>query len=61
MSLRDIEKLSTAKNILKFDLDRKLSKHLNKLLSNRKDDPFFNKKYQAYLKNQPKKDKVEVY
>ena len=38
MSLRDIEKLSNAKNILKFDLDRKLSKHLNFLLSNRKED-----------------------
>lgn len=53
MSLRDIDRLSNAKNILKFDLDRKLSKHLNKLLSLRKDDPYFNDKYLAHMRKQP--------
>jgi hypothetical protein len=45
MSLKDIEKLANKSNILKFDIDAKLSKHLNKLLSNKKDDEFFNARY----------------
>lgn len=45
MSLKEIEKISNEKNILKFDIDSKLSKHLNTLLSNRKDDQFFNGRY----------------
>ena len=53
MSLKDIEKLANKSNILKFDIDRKLSKHLNKLLSLHKDDPFFSQKYLAFQKLQP--------
>lgn len=53
MSLSEIEKISSLNNILKFDLDSKLSKHLNKLLLNRKDDEFLQGKYMAYMKNHP--------
>lgn len=50
MTLRDFEQLATKDNILKFDMDTKLSKHLNRMLVHRKDDPFFSHRYQVYLR-----------
>jgi len=40
MSLKDFEQLATKKNIWKFDVESQLSKHLNRILLIRKDDPF---------------------
>jgi hypothetical protein len=40
MSLKDFEQLATNKNIWKFDVESQLSKHLNRILLIRKDDPF---------------------
>ena len=48
MSLRDFEQLATKENILKFDIDSVLSRHLNRMLVNRKDDPFFAHKLQVH-------------
>jgi len=45
MSLRDFESLANRNNILKFDIESKLSKHLNRMLVHRKDDPFFSHRY----------------
>ncbi|TNV72781.1 hypothetical protein FGO68_gene904 [Halteria grandinella] len=50
MTLRDFEQLADKSNILKFDIDSKLSKHLNRMLVNRKDDPFFQHRYQVYMR-----------
>ncbi len=50
MTLRDFEQLANKSNILKFDIDAKLSKHLNRMLVNRKDDPFFSHRYHVYLR-----------
>lgn len=50
MTLRDFEQLADKSNILKFDIDAKLSKHLNRMLVHRKDDPFFSHRYHMYLR-----------
>ena len=62
MTLRDFEKLANKANILKFDIDLKLSNHLNKLLTSHKDDNFFNSKYQAFLKKtKPQDERPSVF
>jgi hypothetical protein len=49
MTLRDFDQLADKRNILKFDMDSKLSKHLNRMLIQKK-DPFFNHRYQVYMR-----------
>lgn len=59
MSLKDIEKLANKNNILKFDIDKKLSKHLNRILSMmHKDDSYYFQKYQAFLRLNPEEKQV---
>ena len=50
MTLRDFEQLANKDNIMKFDIQKKLSKHLNRLLVTRKDDPFFTHMHQVYMR-----------
>eukprot|EP00347_Sterkiella_histriomuscorum_P020052 403339279 len=59
MSLRDIENLAGSKNLLNTDIDRKLAQHLNRLLTNKKEDQFFSEKYKAYIRKQPKTEKSD--
>lgn len=55
MTLKDFEQLATKKNILKFDIETQLSKHLNRILLIRKDDPFLTHRHQVYLRHKLEK------
>lgn len=50
MTLRDFDQLADKGNILKFNMDAKLSKHLNRMLVMRKDDPFYSHRYNVYMR-----------
>jgi hypothetical protein len=51
MTLRDFDQLADKSNILKFNMDAKLSKYLNRILVMRKDDPFFSHRYNVYMRH----------